>query len=157
MKKNSDVLIVDDNYFSSVALQSLIEQYSLEVDMAFDSADAIEVVEQRLKHDHTTDKFIFIEQYLLNIYSSGFKTIRKIRDLLNHQAPDLEEPFIALVSNDYDQVTYKEAMAAGADELVSKPIFKPKLLQLFIKANVFQKNRISIEKPINNLVFPEKD
>ena len=43
------ILIVEDNFYQSVALETLLQQYTLEVELATDGEEAFQLVKQRFE------------------------------------------------------------------------------------------------------------
>ena len=74
------VLIAEDNQFNSLALVALFQQYQLNVDVAKDGLEAVELVKKRFEKDGTTYPLIVLDIKMPNC--DGLKSAKMINDYL---------------------------------------------------------------------------
>ena len=77
---NASILIVEDNSFCYYALTTILQQYQIEFDTAWDGEWAYEMVERRYNETGSTYKLIIMDLYLPNL--SGLKATQKIISFL---------------------------------------------------------------------------
>ena len=132
------MLIVDDNYFDSVALMGLFEQYQLSVENAYDGLKAFDMVKKRFESTGSTYKLIMMETVMS--ICNGCDSTRMIRRYLNEQAPQLQQPLIIGMTNNHAEQYTKQAMLAGMDLFCTKPIWKSIVVSILKKAKLSQQN-----------------
>ena len=128
------ILIVEDNSFCYYALTSILQQYQLEFDTAWDGEWAFEMVERRYKESGTTYKLIVMDFYMPNL--NGLMTMQKILDLLSPDVIDrkLKLPYLVLLTNGNVQKFGSKMLESGFDKVLKKPIFKQGVQRLLIDA-----------------------
>lgn len=82
------ILIVDDNAFCLIAVVSLLAQYQIECDQAYNGQQAFEMVQNRLLRDQSTYQLILMD-YKMPI-CNGCESTELIRKYLAEKAPDLK-------------------------------------------------------------------
>lgn len=95
--RKSKILIVEDDYYGSLALQNIINTLSMgsfAVDSGF---KAIEVIKERYEEEKSTFQLILIDYIMPNM--NGIDTTYMIRKYLNEVAPDVAQPFIVCMTN----------------------------------------------------------
>jgi CheY-like chemotaxis protein len=58
------ILIVDDNFFCSVAVVNLLQQYQMESHLATDGQEAFELVKHRFETTGTTYRLIIMDVFM---------------------------------------------------------------------------------------------
>ena len=74
------VLVVEDNFFSLLAVINLLEQYGFECHSATDGQEAFELVKDKFLKTQTTYKLILMDVYMP--ICDGFKSVELIRAFL---------------------------------------------------------------------------
>ena len=80
---NVQVLVVDDNFFCSIAVVNLLQQYQIESHLATDGQEGFEMVRRRFECDGSIYKLIIMDVYMP--ICDGFKATDMIRKYLNEQ------------------------------------------------------------------------
>ncbi len=111
----SQILIVDDEKEIRSSSAELLRGEGYIVDTSADGTEAL------AKANEKAYKLAFIDLVLPGAFN-GFDTIAKLRELLN-------ESHIVAFTGFNGQHLRKKAMAAGADDFMSKPILASKLLE----------------------------
>jgi diguanylate cyclase (GGDEF)-like protein len=106
------VLIVDDSEIDSLLCQKIVESLGYTPIAVFTAEDAIEIIEQSGSPD-----IIIADWFMPN--TTGIELCTKIRD-----ANLLVEPFILMMTSNNDRHAEAEALNAGADDFISKPVNK---------------------------------
>ena len=125
-----NVLVVDDNFFSSIAVVNLLQQYQLESHLATDGQEAFEMVKRRFERSGTTYKLIIMDVYMP--ICDGFTSTEMIRKYLKEQ-DDLgfsieEPPYICFLTAQFQKVSQKGFSDEQVNCLLTKPIFKTGIL-----------------------------
>jgi len=81
LDSGSSILIVDDDSFNIVAIQSLLQQFNLKSDYCNDGKEAIEMVKKRLKSDDPMYKLILMDYSMPDC--DGPQATYAIREYLN--------------------------------------------------------------------------
>ena len=61
---SAPILIVEDNSFCYYALTSILQQYQMEFDTAWDGGWALEMIERRYEQTQTTYQLIVMDLYM---------------------------------------------------------------------------------------------
>ncbi len=113
------VLMVEDNPVNMMIAVALLEQWGLEVSQASDGAQAVEAINAQASMGRPFDAVLMDVQMPV---MSGYEATRRVRQ--RHSAEQL--PIVALtaaaLSSERD-----EALAAGMNEFLTKPIDAPRL------------------------------
>ena len=131
------VLIVDDNSFNIVAIQSLIEQFNLQSDYCNDGLEAIKLVQARANDPNQPMYKLILMDYSMP-ECDGPTATAAIRNYLNEVGQGKYQPIICILTA-YSERTYLDkANEAGSSCYYVKPIFKPELHKLLIKAGLIE-------------------
>ncbi len=114
-------LVVEDNITNQTIIAAILQSLDFDISFAADGAKAVEAVR--------TEQFDIILMDIHMPVMDGFKATRKIRDLGGWCA---SVPIIAVTANEManDRSTY---VAAGLDDLVSKPIDTRKFAEIILR------------------------
>ena len=82
----AEVLVVEDNFYQSVALITLLQQYGLEIDYATDGQEAFEKVKSRFEETSTSYTLIIMDVFMP--ICNGFDAVDNIRALLQNSLAD---------------------------------------------------------------------
>ena len=74
------ILVVEDNIYSAYAITSILQQYSLEVDLAINGEQAVKMVKERYTNYAMTYELIIMDYHLPII--DGIVAMQKIRKYL---------------------------------------------------------------------------
>ncbi len=106
------VLIVDDSEIDTLLCQKIVESLGY-TPIAVSTADeAFDIIEQAGSPD-----IIIADWFMPN--TTGIELCQKVRD-----ADLLVEPFILMMTSNNDRYAEAEALNAGADDFISKPVNK---------------------------------
>ncbi|MBR2519876.1 MAG: response regulator [Selenomonadaceae bacterium] len=124
------VLIVDDDQIACEHAKLVLEEVGISAEFALSGAEAIEkVVVRRARHDPYN--ILLIDLRLHN--EDGLQVTRQIRDIVGN-----ETAIIILTAYRWDDIV-EEAMAAGVDRFMTKPLFSHNVVSEFHEA-LEQKN-----------------
>ena len=122
-KFSAKVLVVDDNYVNQAVAKGMLEKFGLEVDLANNGLEALELLQQ-LSYD-----LVFMDCQMPVM--DGYTATRKIRDpqsgVKNHLVP-----VIAMTAN-VMQGDKEKCLAAGMNEFIAKPVDPVKLGHVLAK------------------------
>ncbi|CDW86801.1 -like sensor kinase protein [Stylonychia lemnae] len=127
-QQRQDILVVDDNIFNVVTLQTILEfQFNLKSDKAMNGLDALKKVEERINLQQDSPCFCKLQRknYKLIFMDcnmpvmDGFQATEQIR-LLQNQT-DVKIKIIALTAYTTDNFKIKSS-EAGMDSFITKPI-----------------------------------
>ena len=131
-----NVLVIDDDPIALEHAQIILGQVGISCDVAESGEKGIEMV--KLHHARNIDYDLLIIDWKMP-GMDGVETTRKIRSVVGH-----DTPIIILTSYNWDEVA-DEAINAGVDTFVAKPLFAGNVLDQFMEA--FRKKNAS---PLNN-------
>ena len=125
--KESSVLIVDTNFFSSVAMTGMFENYRVASHHALDSKQAFKKVTQRYNENRSTYKLILVDHrsdYDV-VGRQRFNFAKKVKDFLREQDPSIALPKICELvdvkrSEDISLLTDE----SGYDIIHQKPVYQ---------------------------------
>jgi signal transduction histidine kinase/DNA-binding response OmpR family regulator len=130
------VLVVDDDPVACEHAKLVLEKAGIASEVASNGADAVEMV--RLRHARREPyNLILIDWQMPEM--DGVETTRRIRDITGH-----ESAIIILTAYRWDDVL-EEALQAGVDSFIPKPLFAANVLEEF-KSALKRKNIASPEK-----------
>ena len=115
-------LIVDDNSFNTVAIQSLMMQFQIECNTATDGNQAIHWVKQRFKSQGNAYKLIFLDYNMPEC--DGIEAGVKIKKFMNMNLPKKEHSFICCMTVSDGENYENQAKKAGMDYFLRKPVFR---------------------------------
>ena len=123
--KELDVLVVDDDPIALEHAQIVLGQAGINCELAASGADALEKV--RLRHARRDDYDLLLVDWKMP-EMDGVETTRQIRAVVGS-----DTPIVILTSYNWDEVA-EEAMHAGVDTFVAKPLFAGHVLNQFREA-----------------------
>ena len=93
------VLVVEDNMYSAYAITSILQQYSLEVDLAINGEQAVKMVKERYTNYKMTYELVIMDYYLPLI--DGITAIQKIRKYLTKKdsISPVQQTFICMLTS----------------------------------------------------------
>ena len=118
------VLVVEDNEMNREIAKDLLEEYGMVVEEAEDGFVAVELIEKLL----STDSDRLYDAILMDVQMprmSGYEAAKKIRQIV--QPKGIHIPIIAMTANAFAE-DRQDALDAGMDEHIAKPIDVEKLL-----------------------------
>lgn len=118
------VLVVEDNEMNREIAKDLLEEYGMVVEEAEDGFVAVELIEKLL----STDSDRLYDAILMDVQMprmSGYEAAGKIRQIV--QPKGIHIPIIAMTANAFAE-DRQDALDAGMDEHIAKPIDVEKLL-----------------------------
>ncbi len=128
------ILVVDDSSTSNLLCKSLLEEQNFEVVTAENGYEALKMV-----YNHMPDA-VLLDIMMPDI--DGYTVLARIKS-----EKETEHIPVIIVSAKDDQKSIKMAFALGADDFVSKPLGKNKLVdsvkKLFIAKSVKATNNLS--------------
>ena len=89
-------LVVDDNSFNTLAIQSVLEQFNIDSDTASDGLQAINLVKQRNKDKRDCYQLILLDYSMPNC--DGLQTVKLLQEFMSTYMPMKKPPFICCVS-----------------------------------------------------------
>ena len=108
--ENTQVLVVEDDAATARIIQARIEMEGLQVFVASNGVEGLEILQQHEISLITTD--------LMMPAMNGFRLVQEIRDL---PPPKGRVPILLISSNQNEQDMVR-CLAAGADDYITKPI-----------------------------------
>ena len=134
-----NVLVIDDDPIALEHAQIVLGQIGISCDVAESGDKGLEMV--KLRHARNLDyDLILIDWKMPDM--DGVETTRRIRSIVGH-----DTPIIILTSYNWDEVA-DEAIRAGVDTFVSKPLFAGSVLDQFREA-FRKKNAALVENRAN--------
>ena len=130
------VLIVDDDPIACEHARLVLEKVGIPADTAESGAAAVEKV--RFQHARREPYNLILVDWKMPDMD-GVETTRQIRDIVGN-----ESAIIILTAYRWDEVT-EEAVAAGVDSFLAKPLFAANVMEEFRQA-IKKKNIVSIQK-----------
>lgn len=116
------VLVVDDNTFNTIALQSLLMKFGIESDTAYDGNQAIYWVKQRFRTQGNAYKLILLDYSMPEC--NGAQASMKIRKFMNKHLKKKDQSLICCLTAYTREKYEKEAKSSGMDYFISKPVHK---------------------------------
>ena len=123
--QNLSVLVIDDDPIACEHAQIVLGQVGISCDSAGSGQEGLKMVEVR-KARQTPYNLLLIDWKMPDM--DGIETTRKIRSVVGY-----EIPVIILTSYSWDDIA-AEAMDAGVDTFVSKPLFADSIMDEFREA-----------------------
>lgn len=135
------VLVVDDDPVACEHAKLVLEKIGIACEIAYSGADAIEMV--KLRHARANDyNLILVDLKMPDM--DGVQTTREIRKLVGH-----ESAIIIITAYRWDDVL-EEAVSAGVDSFIAKPLFANNIIEEFRSA-LKRRNSTKVEKPPKDL------
>ena len=135
--KELDVLVVDDDPIAPEHAQIVLGQAGICCELAASGAEALEKV--RLRHARRDDYDLLLVDWKMP-EMDGVETTRQIRVVVGS-----DTPIVILTSYNWDEVA-EEAMRAGVDTFVAKPLFAGHVLDQFRVAFRRKSAEMKVEK-----------
>ena len=132
------VLVVDDDTIACEHAKLVLEKAGISAEIAVSGSEAIEKV--KLRHARREPYNLILVDWQMP-EMDGVETTRRMRDIIGH-----ESAIIILTAYRWDDVL-EEALAAGVDSFIPKPLFVNALLEEFKSA--FNRKKASSGKPLN--------
>ena len=121
------VLIIDDDPVACEHAKLVLEQAGISAEAASSGAEGVEMV--KLRHvRHEPYDLILVDWQMPEM--DGVETTRKIRDIVGN-----ESAIIILTAYKWDDIL-DEAVAAGVDSFIAKPLFASNVLEEFKSASM---------------------
>ena len=121
------VLIIDDDPVACEHAKLVLEQAGIAAEVASSGAEGIEMV--KLRHvRHEPYNLILVDWQMPDM--DGVETTRRIREIVGN-----ESAIIILTAYKWDDIL-EEAMAAGVDSFIAKPLFAANVLEEFKSASI---------------------
>ncbi len=114
------VLIVDDSNTNNILLQSILESEGINASIAFSGKEAFEFIQTK------KPSLILLDIMMPEI--DGFTVLREIKS-----KPDTKEIPVVFITAKNDDKVRDKAIAAGAEDLIHKPIDVNKVLNIVNK------------------------
>lgn len=120
-----DVLIVDDDPIACEHAKLVLEEVGIAADISLSGREAVEKVRLR-RARHELYNILLIDLRMPD--ENGIEVTRQVRDIIGN-----ESAIIILTSYSWDDVI-EEAMAAGVDRFMAKPLFASTVVKEFHQA-----------------------
>ena len=120
-----DVLIVDDDPIACEHAKLVLEEVGISADVSLTGREAVEKVRLR-RARHELYNILLIDLRMPD--ENGIEVTRRVRDIIGN-----ESAIIILTSYSWDDVI-EEAMAAGVDRFMAKPLFASTVVKEFHQA-----------------------
>ncbi|MBE8954663.1 MAG: response regulator [Quinella sp. 2Q5] len=120
-----DVLIVDDDPIACEHAKLVLEEVGIAADVSLTGREAVEKVRLR-RARHELYNILLIDLRMPD--ENGIEVTRRVRDIIGN-----ESAIIILTSYSWDDVI-EEAMAAGVDRFMAKPLFASTVVKEFHQA-----------------------
>lgn len=135
------VLVIDDDPVACEHAKLVLEKIGISCEIAYSGADAIEMV--KLRHARATPyNLILVDLKMPDM--DGVETTREIRKIVGH-----ESAIIIITAYRWDDVL-EEAVNAGVDSFIAKPLFANNIIEEFRWA-LCRKNSSKSAKPKKDL------
>ena len=135
------VLVIDDDPVACEHAKLVLEKIGISCEIAYSGADAIEMV--KLHHARATPyNLILVDLKMPDM--DGVETTREIRKIVGH-----ESAIIIITAYRWDDVL-EEAVNAGVDSFIAKPLFANNIIEEFRSA-LRKKNSSKSAKPKKDL------
>ena len=119
------VLVIDDDSVACEHAKVVLESEGIAAETAMSGEEALEMV--KLRHArHNPYNLILVDWKMPEM--DGVETTRRIREIVGH-----ESAIIILTAYKWDEV-FDEAVSAGVDSFVSKPLFVDSIMEEFAGA-----------------------
>lgn len=123
--EDMSVLIIDDDPVACEHAKLVLEKAGIAADITASGREAIEMV--RLHHARRSPYNLILVDWKMPDMD-GVETTRHIRDIVGH-----ESAIIILTAYNWDEVL-QEALVAGVDSFISKPLFANQVIEEFASA-----------------------
>lgn len=135
------ILVIDDSDVTRNALKSFLLEYDMEV---VTCNDGLEGIQKALEHK---PKLIFLDIFMPNLDGLRMLKVIKVMDDLKHIP-------VIIISGHTDRKNVIEALEAGADRIISKPLSKDLLIKNV--NDVLGEDFLSHSKKVRHLSDVEK-
>ena len=129
-KNCSQVLIVDDNDFNLLSLQTNIEALGLRVSTALNGQICLNMIKNKVMNSCCKNYGIIFMDFEMPIMD-GLETSKRIRTMINNR--EVEQMSIIGCTAHSDKCEREKGIAFGMDEVIVKPIFREKIREVLNK------------------------
>lgn len=130
------VLIIDDDSIACEHAKLVLEQAGIDAEVASNGAEGVEMT--KLRHvRHEPYNLILIDWKMPDM--DGIETTRKIREIVGN-----ESAIIILTAYKWDDIL-DEAVKAGVDSFIAKPLFASNVLEEFRTASIKKYSKTNVE------------
>jgi len=129
-KRKKRILIVDDDLFNILALETFLKEYEVEIDSAYNGKDAVEKVTEVYKDDkeNAPKHYSLIIMDCQMPIMDGYEATRALIRMMNQDLiPEI--PVVGCTAFEQGQHT-DSCFDAGMTEVIKKPLSKSKVQQL---------------------------
>ena len=119
------ILLAEDNDLNAEIAMEILKKYGLQVERAEDGAICVEMLKQ---HEDEYYDLILMDVQMPNM--DGYTACRTIRELKDTAKSSI--PVIAMTANAFAE-DRENALAAGMNEHIAKPLDVEKILEILIK------------------------
>ena len=130
-----NVLVIDDDPIALEHAQIILSQVGIHCDVASSGEEGLEMV--KVQHARRSDYNLLLVDWKMP-EMDGVETTRQIRSIVGN-----DTPIIILTSYNWDEII-EEALHAGVDTFVPKPLFAGSVMDEFREA--FKKKNVTKEK-----------
>ena len=122
--------------FEQIALKGMLEQYSIEADIAVNGREALQLVHAQVLSGSPLYKLVIMD-YKMPIMK-GNVAASMMSKFLSAEAPHREKPYIVCLTNFASSLLREKLDPSqdGINEVISKPIFKSGFCKLLGKAKL---------------------
>ena len=120
-------MIVDDNVFNLIALETILENYKQTVDKALNGEDAVEKVRNR--HEKGQKNYDLIVMDINMPIKDGIYACKEIIRMLHNQK---DQPYIVALTAYSTEAFKQRCFEAGMREFLTKPINEDQMHQLLL-------------------------
>ena len=136
--QDMSILVVDDDPIACDHAKLVLDSAGVVSEIAHSGKEAIEMV--KLRHARRTPYNLIIVDWQMPVMD-GVEVTRQIRSIIGN-----ETAIIILTAYNWDDIA-DEAIKAGVDSFISKPLFSSNLLAEFKNALKKKKHKLAAEKP----------
>ena len=135
------ILLVYGDPFNTLALKLMFQQYGLAVDAATDGVLGLEAVKKLHQEQQRSYELIVLDANLPQL--NGLEAIVQIKEFLasTESAGNLKTPYFCCLVNLSDPRSSEDAIGAGFDTTLAKPVFKRGIQNLLLKSSLLDNAR----------------
>ncbi len=120
--KNIRILLVEDELFNQLVIQSMIEEWDCEIEAVYTGHEALKKLEEKM--------YDIVLMDIMMPEMSGIETTKLIRKLPNDSVAKI--PIVAITATT-ESSDHKELLQAGIDYSISKPFKSDELFHALVK------------------------
>ena len=137
--KDLKVLVIDDDPIACEHAKLILDDLGIEADTTLSGKDAIEMVKLHQAR-HESYNLLLVDWKMPDL--DGIEVTRRIREIIGD-----ESAIIILTAYSWEEVM-EEALRAGVDRFMSKPLFAMTVMDEFTQA-IEQKNLLREDEPVD--------